>query len=167
MTKKRIKNFIILGAIFLLGIGLTLYICNCYQVYDEYQKQTPVIRGTLSEITSEELDHYLMENPTTTIYMCTSSSDTCRNYEKELIKLSKTLNLSEYVIYLNLSDVDQNTFIEKFNAAYPYKVELTSSYPAFVSFEDGKVKYILQGNEDEKLTISKTKQFLEINNIGE
>ena len=83
MTKKRIKNFIILGAIFLLGIGLTLYICNCYQVYDEYQKQTPVIRGTLSEITSEELDHYLMENPTTTIYMCTSSSDTCRNYEKE------------------------------------------------------------------------------------
>ena len=31
--------------------------------------------------------------------------------------------------------------MRNFNEKYPYKVELTTSYPAFVSFEEGKVKY--------------------------
>ena len=99
--------------------------------------------------------------------MCTSSDDNCRNYEKNLIKISKKMNLQEYIVYLNLNEVDQENFVEKFNETYPYKVKLKETYPAFVTFEDGKVKYILQGNEENPLTISKTKQYLELNNIGE
>ena len=167
MKNKMTKNYLILAVIFIVGIGITLYLCDCYRVYDEYQKQTPVIRGTLSEITTEEIEHYLLENPTTTIYMCTSSDDNCRNYEKNLIKISKKMNLQEYIVYLNLNEVAQENFIEKFNETYPYKVKLKETYPAFVTFEDGKVKYILQGNEENPLTISKTKQYLELNNIGE
>ncbi len=167
MKNKMTKNYLILAVIFIVGIGITLYLCDCYRVYDEYQKQTPVIRGTLSEITTEEIEHYLLENPTTTIYMCTSSDDNCRNYEKNLIKISKKMNLQEYIVYLNLNEVDQENFVEKFNETYPYKVKLKETYPAFVTFEDGKVKYILQGNEENPLTISKTKQYLELNNIGE
>ena len=58
-NKKKIKNYILLFVIFALGIGVTLYICSCYKVYDDYQKQTPIIRGTLSEITNEEITHYI------------------------------------------------------------------------------------------------------------
>ena len=79
--KGGLKNYLILAAIFLAGIGLTFYLCNLYKVYDEYQKQTPVIRDTLSEITADELEHYILENPTIVIYMCTSSDMVCRNYE--------------------------------------------------------------------------------------
>ena len=77
--KISIKNYIIVVVMFIAGMGITLYLCNWYNVYDEYQKQTPVIRGILSEITNEELEHYVMENPTTVIYMCTASNPTCRN----------------------------------------------------------------------------------------
>lgn len=167
IMNKRTKNYIVLVVIFLIGMALTIYICDCYRVYDEYQKQTPVIRGTLSEITSEEIEHYILENPTSTIYMCTSSDDNCRKFEKKLIKLATKMNLQEYIVYLNLSDVDQNTFINQFNELYNFKVKLRSSYPAFVTFEDGKIKYILQGNDSTPLTLSKIKQFFELNSIGE
>ncbi len=166
-NKKRIKNYILLFVIFALGIGVTLYICSCYKVYDDYQKQTPIIRGTLSEITNEEITHYILENPSTVIYMCTSSDDVCRQYEKGLKKLVNNTNLSEYIVYLNLSEIDQEAFVNQFNSDYPYKVKLTTSYPAFVIFEDGQIKYILQGNKENPLTISKTKQFIELNHIGE
>ena len=168
MTKeKKMKNYVLLILLFAAAICVTLYLCNWYKVYDDYQKQTPIIRGTLLEIKSEELEHYIMENPTFTIYMCTSGDDVCRKYEKKFIKLCKNMNLQEYIVYLNLSDIDQENFVNSFNNKYNYKVNLTTSYPAFVTFEDGKVKYILQGKENEPLTISKTKQYLELNNIGE
>ena len=165
--KKNLKNYLLLILLFCIGVGLTLYLCKLYDVYDEYQKETPVIRDTLSEITDEELEHFLMENPTSVIYMCTSSDMTCRNYEKDFKKLIKKDNLQDIIVYLNLSNIDQKKFINDFNNVYQYKISLTSNLPAIVYFEDGKIKNILQGNSKEKLTITKTKQFIEINKIGE
>ena len=40
VKKRRIKNYAILIVLFLAAIGLTLYLCKWYNVYDEYQKQT-------------------------------------------------------------------------------------------------------------------------------
>lgn len=165
INKKLLKNYAILVVIFIFGIGATLYLCNWYKVYDEYEKQTPIIRGTLSEITNNELEHYILENPTITIYMCTSSADICRNYEKGLKKVVQDKSLTDSIVYMNLSDIDQNSFIKEFNEKYPYKIKLTSNYPALVTFEEGKIKSILQGSEQEKLTITKTKQYLELNHI--
>ena len=50
LPKKKVKNYFILILIFVLGIGITLYLSRLYHVYDEYQKQTPVIRGVVSEL---------------------------------------------------------------------------------------------------------------------
>lgn len=165
--KKKLKNYFILILIFVLGIGITLYLSKLYRVYDEYQKETPVIRGVISEITNEELEHYLMENPTIVIYMCTSSDMLCRNFEKDFKKLIEKENLQEEIIYLNLSDINQDEFINSFNEKYPYRNKLTSKYPALVLFEEGKIRSILQGNSKEKLTIKKAEQFIDLNNIGE
>ena len=52
--KGGLKNYLILAALFAAGIAITLYLCELYKVYDEYQKQTPVIRDSLSEITAED-----------------------------------------------------------------------------------------------------------------
>ena len=82
----KLKNYIILGLIFIAATAVTLYLSELYKVYDAYQKQTPVIRDTLSEIKSEDLEHYILDNPTTVIYMCTSNEMVCRNYEKDLKK---------------------------------------------------------------------------------
>lgn len=163
---KPMKNYVILILIFALGMGITIYLCNWYDVYDEYQKQTPVIEGLISEITTDELEHYLLENPSTTLYICASNNDTCRSYEEKLKKLLETENLGEDIVYLNLKDIDVENFIADFNNKYPYRKALTTNYPAYITFEDGKVKYILQ-SDTEKLTIAKTKQYFELNHIGE
>ena len=166
LRKISVKNYIILGIIFVVGVTITIYLCNWYKVYDDYQRQTPIIRGTLSEITAEELDHYVLDNPTTIFYMCTSQDFACRNYEKDLKKIIETQELQDDIIYVNLTDVDINNYVDDFNNTYKFKKKLTTNYPALIVYEEGKITSILQGDEKKKLTVSKTKQFLELNNIG-
>lgn len=169
MNQKQVatKNYIIITLIFIATIALTLYLCNCYNVYNDSKKGIPVIRGIISEITSEDFEHYIMENQTITVYMCTASDNKCRDYENSFIKLIKKKELQEEFVYLNLSDVDLQTFTDEFNKKYKCKKGLTTNYPALVMFENGEVSSILQEDKNETLTISKTKNFIELNKIGE
>ena len=169
-NKKYLKNYVILIVIFLLVIALTVYLCECYKVYREEQKNIPVIRGTLvSEITDIELEPFIIENPSTVMYICTASNDKCRSFEKSFIKLVNKYNLQDTIVYLNLSNVeDQDAFVEEFNEKHPFKKgELTTNYPAIILFDEGKIKIILQGKNNDKLKISKVKDFIELNKIGE
>ena len=162
------KNYIILGIIVLICIGLTLYFCKWYQVLDEEEKQIPVIREVLPEISNNELDHYILENPSTVIYLCTASDNACRKYESKLKKIVEKYELNDDIVYVNLSDVDRGEFVKSFNDKYKYKKgKLTTNYPAMVIFTDGKVTGMLQGTKTKKLSIEKTKSFIEINKIGE
>ena len=164
--KITIKSYLILATIFILTIGLTVYLCKCYEVYSESMKEIPVIRGTLSEITSEELEHYIQENPNCVVYVCTASDPKCRDYEEKLKKLVKKQNLQEKIVYLNVSNTVQEDFIKSFNDIYKHKVELTVNYPAIILFEEKEISSILQEKEGE-LSITKTKNFIELNDIGE
>lgn len=167
--KIKFKNYLILAAIFILTILLVLYISKWYQVYSDYQKETPVIRGTLSyEITNAELDHYIMENPSCVVYMCTASSDNCRNFEKDFKKLIEKKDLQDSILYLNLSDIeDMNTFVNEFNDKYDYKVKLTGNYPALIEFNEGKITAFIEGSKNNSLTITKASQFIDLHHIGE
>ena len=161
------KNYIILGLIFIVCIGLILYLRQWYKVYDEYQKESPVIRGVLQEIVPDDLEHYIMENPTSIIYMCTAQDEICRDFEKDFKKYINKKEYNDTIIYLNLSDVDSHIFVENFNNKYNYKKKLTEKYPAIVIFRDGNVDGLLQENEKNKITISKIDTFLELNRIEE
>lgn len=168
--KNLLKNYIILVVILLLVVGLTIYLCECFKVYNEEQKTIPVIRGTLiSEITEVDLEPFLIENPSTIIYACTSSSDKCRSFEKDFKKVINKYGLQDTIVYLNLSNVvDQKAFVDEFNSKHEYKKgKLTTNYPVVIYFEEGKVKNILQGKKDEKLKIKKVKDFIELNKVGE
>lgn len=165
--KVGIKNYLILTLIFIIATIITLYLCNVYNVYEESKRQIPVIRGTLSEITSEELEHYISENPTIMMYICTASNETCRNYEQSLKKYIVREELQEAMVYLNLTEEENQNFSEQFNEKYSVSLKLKDNYPALIIFEDGKVTHLLQGKEKEKLTITKTKQFMELHKIGE
>ena len=162
-----IKNYIILALIFTVSIIITLYLCNVYNVYQESKRQIPVIRGTLSEITSEELEHYISENPTIMMYICTASDETCRKYEKSLKKYVVREELQDVIVYLNLVPEEAQSFSEGFNEKYAGNLKLKDNYPALVIFDDGKVTHLLQAKQNEKLTITKTKQFMELHSIGE
>ena len=122
-----------------------------------------MIRGTLSEIGYNDLDHYVVDIPSVIIYACTSSDDKCRTFEKDFKKYVNKNNLNDSIVYLNLSDVNQEQFVNEFNDRYHYRIKLTGNYPAFISFKDGKVDSILQSDAKKNLTISKVDNFLDIN----
>ncbi len=162
-----VKNYLIIGLIFLVAIVVTVYLCNVYSVYQESKLEIPVIRGTLSEITSEELEHFISENPTVLLYICTASDESCRNYEKDLKKLVTRKELQNELIYLNISLDEKETFVKTFNETYTSRVKLTDQFPAIIALEEGKTVHILQPKNNERLTISKTQQFIELHRIGE
>ena len=164
--KKRIRNYIICVVLFITCFGLVLYLRELYKVNEAEQKKIPVIQGYISEIYNDDLEHYVTENPDGVIYMCIANDENCRVFEREFKKLLKKDEYNDNLVYLNLMDVDQDKFLEEFNSKFIYKVKLSKEYPAFVLFEDGKVKAILQ-EKDKKLDIVKVKHFLELSEIGE
>lgn len=166
--KKPLKNYLILLLLFAIGIGITLYLCRWYKVIDQEKKQTPVIRGTLTnELYSNELDAYLVEYPSSVLYLCTSDSMKCRNFEKHFKKYINNNGLGEYIVYVNLTNTNQEEFVKSFNDKYSSKKKITTSYPALVVLNDGKISDIIQTKKDKKLTVKDTKEFIEENNIGE
>ena len=166
-TTKTIRNYGLLLLLFIASMGLVLYLCQLYKVHEKEEKKTPIINGMLNEIYPEDLDHYILDNPSIFIYMCTADGDKCRSFEKNFVKLIKNEKYKNQITYLNLTNVDLDKFITDFNKKYKYKSELTSNYPAFVLYEDGEVKSILQGKEDKDITVEKVKQFIDLNEIGE
>lgn len=166
-NKKTIKNYILLILLFIASISLIFYLRELYKVNKAEQLKTPVIDGALLEIYETDLEHYVLDNPTTVIYMCTADNEKCRVFERDFKKLLKKKDYNDQIIYLNLTDLDQDSFVNSFNEKYKYKIKLTTDYPAFVLFEDGKIKNVLQGNDKEGLTLVKVKQFLDLNKVGE
>ena len=165
--KRLIHNYVLLICLFICCGAFVLYLCELYKVNEAEKMKTPVIRGTLLEIYPEDLEHYVLDNPSTLIYMCTADNEDCRSFEKAFKKFLDKKELYDQIIYLNLTGLDQNKFVDNFNEKYNYKILLKTNYPAFVLFEDGGVTSILQESNKKKLTVTKLRQFLELNEIGE
>lgn len=166
-NNKLLKNYFVLICLFTICILFVLYLCKVYVITQEEKRKIPVIGNTLSQIYTDDLDHYVMDNPMAIIYMCQANDETCRIFERDFKKLINKYHYENQIIYLNLTDVNLEAFLVKFNNTYNYKVQLNGKYPAFVLFEDGKIKSILQSNSKSTLTVSKVRQFLELNEVGE
>ncbi len=162
LEKNYVRNYIILGIIFIFSFLLTAYFCNMYRVYKDYQKEVPIIRGTLMEITDSDLDHLVVDNSSVVIYMCYPSDDECRSFEKKLKKYVQKREITDEILYLNLFGTDKDIFVKSFNEKYRFKTKLSSHFPAFVSFDDGKVTSILQEKKNDTLSISKLHNYLEL-----
>ena len=74
-------NYILLTVVFVVFVAFVLYLCQVYKVGQEEKMRIPVISGALQEIYQEDLEHYILDNPTALIYMCTANDDTCRSFE--------------------------------------------------------------------------------------
>ena len=80
------KNYLILGVIYVVVIILVLYLASWYTTYKNYQQEIPVLKDTLLEVKTDELGHYLQENPDAILYLCTASDSECREFETSIKK---------------------------------------------------------------------------------
>lgn len=166
LRKVPFKNYVLLVILFIVTFLLTFYIYRWYVVYLDYQNNIPIIKDTLPEVSEEEMKHYILENSTSAIYVCTASDNECRTFEKSFKKLIEKEGLKEYITYVNLEDKNKDSFINKFNSNYPYKKVGLTKYPALIYFEYGQVVDMIQASDDEKLSISDVKKFIKNNKIG-
>lgn len=158
-----IKNYFILFVVFAFCIGFAFYLRKQYEVYEQYQLEIPIIGDSLPNINRDDLEHYVFDNHIVAVYMCTASSDACRNFEKSFKRYVEKSNITDEIVYLNLSDDIDLSFINYFNEKFPFKTKLKGNYPAFVIFRDGEVDSMLQGSTKKNLSISKVETFLELN----
>ncbi|MEG2251129.1 MAG: DUF6568 family protein, partial [Bacilli bacterium] len=77
------KNYIILAAIFIMTIIATFYFASWYNALNEYYKTNSVITEVISEMESETLSSYIMDNPETIIYLSSSTDMNVKKFEKK------------------------------------------------------------------------------------
>lgn len=166
MVKKKqipIKNYLILGAIIIVTLIFSIYLFAWFKQYNETKISTPIITKALREVDYNNLSTVVKERDVLIVYMCTTSEDICRNFEKRFVSYIKSHNLTEEIIYLNLGySKDENNSLDKVYNKYKSDtlVKKMYDYPTLVIFNQGKIVDILSSNKDSELTIEKVEDFL-------
>ncbi len=166
MSKKSKKNYVTLAIIYVLVIGTVLYIASWYNTYQNYKTTIPVLRNTVSEINTAELDHFVLENPDGVIYMCVASDTTCRNFDTHLKKELLKNGLQDSVTYIDLQDaINKESYITTVFANYGMSSNINNT-PLFLAFEDGKIVSYLSEGETTKLTVEDAIKFIKKYRVG-
>lgn len=157
-----IELFFIMGG----TIAVMLMLRSWYRNDQEYQKTIPIIRETLLEIRPEEIENYLYEQEQAVAYICTAAETKCRDFEKQLKSFIEEKELQDKIVYLNISEVNQKEYLEKFNEQFKFQDEVRD-YPALVLFKKGKIEAVVQQTQDSMLTIEQVETFLKNYEIEE
>ena len=150
MNKREIpnKNYIKLGAVIIATIALTFYWASWYNTTKEYRMNNSVIPTVIGEVTMEELDNYLLENPDIIIYIASSKDNTIKDFEDDLKKILVKEDLKNEFIYIDTSKIENQEFYQSFAQKY-YSKSLKSKkdsldiIPNIVLIEDGTVKDVM------------------------
>ena len=160
--KNQKQNYIVLVVIYIVVIAIVLYLASLYNTYKNYQKEIPVLENIISEINPNEVEHYLTENPSPILYLCTASDDECREFE-ETIKSPLEKNNYEDIVYVNLEDVDnKKSFIQNLLDKYGQDFSI-ERIPCLIKFTEGKIQAIEDGLNGALLTRDEALNFLDIN----
>lgn len=166
MSKKSKKNYVTLAIIYVLVIGTVLYIASWYNTYQNYKTTIPVLRNTVSEINTAELDHFVLENPDGVVYMCVASDTTCRNFDTHLKKELLKNGLQDSVTYIDLQDaINKESYITTVFANYGMSSNINNT-PLFLAFEDGKIVSYLGEGKTTKLTVEDAIKFIKKYKVG-
>lgn len=162
-SKSKRKNYIVLGIIYLVVIVAVLYLASWYNTYKNYREEIPILQNVLLEVKPDELDHFLMENPSSILYLCKANDSDCRDFESSL-KTALQNNDYQDIVYVNLMGTDDTTnylkeLLEKYNSS-DYTIERT---PCLIKFTDGKVTDIEDGLNGAVMTKDEALNFIDVN----
>ena len=135
-----IKNYLILGVILLLTIGLVYYFYLWYITYEESKLNETIMDRYLEVINYNELNDYIIENRNAMIYTSVLEDNTIRKFE---IKFKNTIvrnSLKEKLLYMDMTDIfkDKIKFIELRNTYQVNGYNITD-VPCILVFKDAKL----------------------------
>ena len=143
------KNYVKLALICLAVIFLAITGSIWYKRNFTPNLDVPVIRGKLPEITTKDLEDYLIEHEDAYLYIGVASDENSRALEKNLIKILNKHDLTEDTVYLNVSDEAYiiEEFYKKFNDFHSVDEKL-NNYPAYVIIKNNKIYKLIQRDSD-------------------
>jgi len=156
-----VKNYIKAGLCIILSIVLIFYIAKWYTVYQEDNLNKAIISDYLTEISYDEFSNYLTENSNAIVYIGIATDKTCRSYENKFKNIINNYNLTEDIIYLNITDysIENTNYIDLFDDKYGTDTKKITSIPAIMVFENGKMTAVLSGDLNKNNTIKFLKKY--------
>lgn len=145
------KNYLFLAILSAVTVILVIYMGTWYKTTNEYKQNHSPLIGTINNISINELDSYLMENPNSLVYISNYSKELYQ-YENDLKSIITNYNLESDIIYINLSASDEQKIDDYYQVKEHYITNL-------VIFENGKIVSFLATTKED-LTKEKTIAFL-------
>lgn len=143
LRKIPLKNYIILGVVLIFTFLLVYYLYMWFDAYKETKLNMPILDKYMDVINYNELDNYLTENPNSIIYVSVLEDASIRNFEKKFKKLFKNNEITNTVLYLDITDVIKDKKLKK-EVKEKYSINAVSiiDVPVIMIFDDGNLKSI-------------------------
>ena len=128
-----------------------------------------VMDVVVSELKSDELSSYLLDNPNVIVYLAPSDSDENKSLEDELQNLIVSKNLTNEFIYLDSGLITDNSIYEDYGERYLSETLKNQSIDLSVTpnlwyFHDGKITDVMN-TVSRKSSIQDVEYFLEKNGV--
>lgn len=141
-----LKNYLILLAVSLGTILLVFYLVSWYNTSKEYYQNNSILSKYLSEIKSDEIHSYLLDNPEVIIYYASAKDESIKSFEKEFKKMIEEKEIKQSIIYIDSSKEENSSFISNLNNISNKKMN-SIIIPNLIYIKDGKLNKILYSTE--------------------
>lgn len=140
--KKReipVKNYIIIGLLFIGTILLCLYLSSWYKMSEEAKIPAGIMTNFLPEVKVDELDNFLLENGNTILYVSSSVDEEAKRFEKNIHDYIAKEGLARYFTYIDTKDISMTVLSSKLENRKEVKKLNLSISPNLYVFKEGKI----------------------------
>ena len=133
------KNYAIVLIVSVLVIALTLYVRSFYLSYELYKTNNSVfIDKSVNQMNTEDFDFALTEVSEAILYVSYTGSSDINNIESRLYKEIENKNLTDKIIYWDVTNNKDDKYIETLRKRFPEIKDQINSAPLFIYIKDGK-----------------------------
>lgn len=142
--KIKTKNYIIAASLTVVVVALTFYISAWYKTIKDYNNNNSVMKEVLNVVDAESLSNYILENPTSILYISSSNDKNVKSFERSFKKLVLENDLENSLVYFDTKDYEEDELNKLFLKYSNSKLKLKKIIePNFLYFEDGKLSGVL------------------------
>ena len=135
-----LKNYIILGLVVLLTLGLVYYFYLWYITYEESKLNETIMDRYLEVINYNELNDYIVENRNAMIYTSVLEDNNIRKFEIKFKNIVVKNALKDKILYMDMTDIfkDKIKYNELRNSYQINNYNITN-VPCILVFKDAKL----------------------------
>lgn len=135
-----LKNYIILGLVILLTLGLVYYFYLWYITYEESKLNETIMDRYLEVINYNELNDYIVENRNAMIYTSVLEDNNIRKFEIKFKNIVVKNALKDKILYMDMTDIfkDKIKYTELRNSYQINNYNITN-VPCILVFKNAKL----------------------------